>query len=101
MTNDDPVVDRRRALKIIAALSAVLAFVVVVGVATVIAGDSSYGRVVSRLRSEYRATEQPMYGAGLFGELAVAFLRPAGVSKAKFTLLKDLNVRQDRSDDFS
>lgn len=97
---EDPVVGRR-ALKIIAALSAVLGFVAIVGVATVIAGDSSYGRVVSRLRSEYRATEQPMYGAGLLGELAVAVLRPAGVSKAKFTLLKDLNVRQDRSDDFS
>jgi hypothetical protein len=91
----------RRPLKIFAAVSAAFLFVVVVGAATVIAGDSSYGRVVSRLRSEYRATEQPMYGAGLLGELAVAFLRPAGVSKAKFTMLRDLDVRQNRSADFN
>lgn len=92
--------DRRRIWRSASALSAVALFVVVIGVATVTAGDSSYDRVVSRLQAEFRATPQPMYGAGLLGELTVAILRPAGVSKAKFAILRDLEVRDSPKSDF-
>jgi len=92
--------DWRGLWRITLALSAVALFVVVVGVATVTAGDSSYGRIVDQLQSEYRATPQPMYGAGLLGELTVAVLRPAGVSKVKFTILKDLDARDRPNRDF-
>ncbi len=93
--------NRRRLLNVTLALCATVFFVVVIGLATVVAGDSSYGRVVSRLRSEYRATEQNLYGARLLGELAVAVMHPAGVSKAKFTILKELDVVKSRGGDFN
>ena len=42
-----------------------------------------------------------MYGARLLAELAVAVLRPAGVSKAKVTILKDLDVLRNQGGDFN
>jgi hypothetical protein len=72
-------------------------FMTVVVMATpVIAGDSSYRRIVKQLRSEYRATEQSLYGAGVLGGLAVAVIRPAGISTVNFTILRDLDVVRER-----
>ena len=87
--------------RMIAVGTTAIGCVAFIGAATVIAGDRSYVRVVDRLRTEYRASEQSLYGAGVLGELAVAFMRPAGVSKAKFTILRDLAVRDGRGVDFN
>ena len=49
---------RHRYFTIGLTMSATVFFIAAAGLATVVAGDSSYGRVVSRLRSEYRATDK-------------------------------------------
>lgn len=94
--------ERHRGESVVRALGvAALLVGVSVTTATVAAGDSSYRRIVSQLRSEYRATEQSLYGAGVLGELAVALIRPAGVSKANFTILKELGVPRSHVTDFN
>jgi hypothetical protein len=73
----------------------------VVMTTTVLAGDSSYRRIVKRLRSEFHATEQSLYGAGVLSGLAVAFIRPAGVSSVNFTILRELDAFRGRARDFN
>jgi hypothetical protein len=85
----------------LAATGVALFLTLVVMTTTVLAGDSSYRRVVKQLRSEFRATEQSLYGAGLLGGLAVSFIRPAGVSSVNFTILRDLNGFSSRDRDFN
>ena len=68
---------------------------------TVLAGDSSYRRIIKQLRSEFHATEQSLYGTGVLGGLAVAFIRPAGVSNVNFTILDDLDAAGERDRDFA
>jgi len=68
---------------------------------TVVAGDNSYRRIVKQLRSEFHATEQSLYGAGVLGGLAVAFIRPAGVSSVNVTILADLNEVGRENRDFN
>ncbi len=65
------------------------------------AGDSSYRRIVKELRSEFGGTEQSLYGAGVMGELAVALIRPAGVSNMNFTILRDLGGSRKTERDFN
>lgn len=77
------------------------ALVGVAGATTVLAGDNSYRRIVNQLRSEYRATEQSLYGGGMLAGLAVAFTRPAGVSNVKFTILKNLDHGRGRAREFN
>ena len=80
----------------------VVAFLAVVVMATtVLAGDSSYRRVVKQLRTEFQGTEQSLYGAGVLGGLAVSFIRPAGVSSVNFTILRDLNAFRRQNRDFN
>ena len=81
------------------AVAACLTMVVIA--APTLAGDSSHRRIVSELRSKFRATEQRVYGAGALGGLAVALIRPAGVSRVNFTILRDLDAFRDRDRDFN
>jgi hypothetical protein len=74
---------------------------IVVMATTVLAGDSSYRRIVKQLRSEFRATEQSLYGGGILGGLAVAFIRPAGVSGVSFTILDNLDQAISPDRDFN
>jgi len=74
---------------------------IVVMTTPALARDSSYRTIVRELRSEFRATPQRVYGAGVLGGLAVAFIRPAGVSRINFTILKDLDTVRDRDRDFN
>ena len=80
------------------ATSVAVFLTMVVMATTVLAGDSSYRRIVKELRSEFRATEQSLYGAGVLSGLAVAFIRPAGVSSVNFTILGDLAFRSEDRD---
>jgi len=84
----------------LAIAAAALATMVVIATPA-LARDSSYRRIVSELRSKFRATEQRVYGAGVLGGLAVAFIRPAGVSRVNFTILRDLDAFRDRDRDFN
>jgi hypothetical protein len=67
---------------------------------TVLAGDSSYRKVVKQLQATYHANEQPLYGAGMLGGLTVALVRPAGVSMVDFTILRDLQPKTESAADF-
>lgn len=83
------------------AISVAVFLTMVVMATTVLAGDSSYRRIVKQLRSEFRATEQSLYGAGVLGGLAVAFIRPAGVSSVNFTILGNLDGFRSHDRDFN
>lgn len=93
-----PVAGKRRWLTALAVIGLAAFMTLVVMATAVVAGDSSYRRIVKQLRSEFHATEQSLYGAGVLGGLAVAFIRPAGVSNVTFTILEDVDAfrRQDR-----
>lgn len=82
-------------------IGATFIFTVAVMATTVVAGDSSYQRVVKDLRFQYGATEDNFYGAGLMGELAVALIRPAGVSNMSFTVLRGLEQFRKSDRDFN
>lgn len=83
-------------------VSVIAAFLTLVVMATtVVAGDNSYRRVVRDLRSEYGASEESLYGAGVMGALAVALIRPAGVSNATFTILRNLRASGKSERDFN
>jgi hypothetical protein len=81
--------------------SIVVLFAMGLTATTVLAGDSSYRSIVKELRSEYRATEQPLYGAGVLGGITVALVRPAGVSTVNFTILRDLKPKKETARDFN
>ena len=96
-----PLHEKRRWWTALEAIGAAVCLTMVVMATTVLAGDSSYRRIVRQLRSEFRATEQSLYGAGALGGLAVAFIRPAGVSSVNFTILRDLDPSRSQDQDFS
>lgn len=81
-------------------LVGMLLFATGLGAVVLSAGDS-YSRIVRQLRTEYHATPQFFYGAGPLSALAVAMIRPAGVSSLKFTVLKDLTAATGPAGDFN
>ena len=83
------------------AMSVAVFLTIVVMATTVLASDSSYRRVVKQLRSEFRATEQSLFGAGVLSGLAVSVIRPAGVSSVNFTILRDLDGFKREKRDFN
>lgn len=82
-------------------IGATFIFTIAVMATTVVAGDSSYQRIVRDLRFQYGATEDSFYGAGVMGELAVALIRPAGVSNMTFTVLRGLDQFRKSDQDFN
>jgi len=82
-------------------IGATFIFTIALMATTVVAGDNSYQRVVKDLRFQYGATEDNFYGAGLMGELAVALIRPAGVSNMTFTILRGLDEFRKSDLDFN
>jgi len=82
-------------------IGAAFVLTLVVMATTVVAGDNSYRRVVKDLRFQYGATEDGLYGAGVMGGLAVALIRPAGVSNMAFTMLRGLDQFRKSDRDFN
>lgn len=82
-------------------IGATFLLTLVVMATTVVAGDNSYRRIVKDLRFQYGATEDSLYGAGVVGGLAVALIRPAGVSNMTFTILRGLDQFRKSDRDFN
>jgi hypothetical protein len=82
-------------------IGATFVLTLVVMATTVVAGDNSYRRIVRDLRFQYGATEDSLYGAGVMSGLAVALIRPAGVSSVSFTILRGLDQFRKSDRDFN
>jgi len=93
--------DTRSGLAALGIGATVIFLTVAVMTTTVVAGDNSYRRIVKDLRTTYGATEDTLYGAGVMGELAVALIRPAGVSSMTFTILRGLDQFRKSEHDFN
>jgi hypothetical protein len=83
------------------AIGATVILILALMATTVVAGDNSYRRVVKNLQFEYGATEDNLYGAGVMGQLAVALIRPAGVSNMTFTILRGIGQSGKSEKDFN